>query len=239
MKPEIVLELIDLFVPESDRDNATRWLLNNRHRGWGGARKSAGRKKSSFQVEILKNKSLKSDEKKSRIQDENLKKTPETLPTVRDIRTVEFNAGYQGWTFPMQIKSEATKIWRPETIREIEIFFCCREYSVVTTINQLLERWPADIGKKNEFIVPDTRFMKPWLEWLDYKKSKRQGYKPASLPKVWKQLIELSNNDPRIAQMVVDQSIAAGWQGLFPLKNNTTAPRNLATAQKITDWIKQ
>lgn len=261
MKIDLVFELIDTFVPADQREAATRFLLTGRN--WGGARANSGQKKGctpwqkkqikDFKIKLEKpdDKQLKSEEKA--FQDSVLKSTKSfssaplekqkeqpSVPTVQDFRKVVFSAGFQNWEFPKTILAEAKKHWKPETIRAIEIDFCCREYETRTTIDELLTQWPADIESKAAFIVPDTRFTKPWLEWLDYKKSKRQGYKPASLPKVWKQLITLSGNNPAVAQQVVDQSIANGWQGLFALKAGAaTAQKNLTTAGRLTEWAKQ
>lgn len=151
----------------------------------------------------------------------------------------EFSAGYQNWTFPAEIISLAKKFWKPETIRNIEIDFSCREYSTMESIEKLLTRYPADTG--TQFQIPDARFTRPWLEWLDYKKSRKETYKNStSLQKLWNQLIKYSNNDPVLAQAVVDQSIANNYAGLFELKGNRITQKttqNTQNAQKIAEWL--
>lgn len=58
-------------------------------------------------------------------------------------------------------------------------------------------------------------------EWLDYKQKRKESYKTdASIRKCYHNLATLSDNNPTIAQMIVDQSIANNWAGLFKLKNN-------------------
>ena len=60
----------------------------------------------------------------------------------------------------------------------------------------------------------------PILEtWLDYKRKKKQSYKDEkSVRLCYQKLQELSKNNPTIAQLIVEQSIANNWAGLFELK---------------------
>ncbi len=63
----------------------------------------------------------------------------------------------------------------------------------------------------------------PWMElmqtWLVYKQSRKERYKSEmSATKCLEQLKRLSSGDPKVAQEVVDQSIANNWAGLFELK---------------------
>lgn len=66
-----------------------------------------------------------------------------------------FKAGCQGWIFPTPIRNIAAKFWSAETIREIEKQFSCQEYTVDTTIYELLAQYPQNKTK---------RFVKPTLE---------------------------------------------------------------------------
>lgn len=54
-----------------------------------------------------------------------------------------------------------------------------------------------------------------WEKWIDYRKQVRKPLKPASIPAAQRQLAAFGSD--QVA--VVEQSIANGWQGLFPLKN--------------------
>lgn len=65
-------------------------------------------------------------------------------------------------------------------------------------------------------------------EFLDYKRREKKGtYKTEStIRKAYKQLLTLSNNNPIVAKQIVEQSIANGYMGLFPLKNNNNNATN-------------
>lgn len=57
--------------------------------------------------------------------------------------------------------------------------------------------------------------------WLEYKKAKKQTYKTEqSLSLCRRNLIALSGGNPQVAMLVVEQSIANNWAGLFALKED-------------------
>ena len=58
-----------------------------------------------------------------------------------------FNAGFQNWKFAPILLNIAKKHWTADTIRKIEIDFSCQEYNTETSIQELLERYPADVSK--------------------------------------------------------------------------------------------
>lgn len=58
-----------------------------------------------------------------------------------------FNAGFQNWKFEPTLLAVAKKYWTADTIRKIEIDFSCQEYNTETSIQELLERYPADVSK--------------------------------------------------------------------------------------------
>ena len=60
-------------------------------------------------------------------------------------------------------------------------------------------------------------------KWLEYKKEKRQTYKPKGLESFKRRLMTLSGGDPIIADAIVEQSMANNYAGVFPLKNNNNA----------------
>lgn len=60
-------------------------------------------------------------------------------------------------------------------------------------------------------------------KWLEYKKEKRQTYKPKGLESFKKRLMTFSGGDPIIADAIVEQSMANNYAGVFPLKNNNNA----------------
>ena len=60
-------------------------------------------------------------------------------------------------------------------------------------------------------------------KWLEYKKEKRQTYKPKGLESFKRRLMTFSGGDPIIADAIVEQSMANNYAGVFPLKNNNNA----------------
>lgn len=85
-----------------------------------------------------------------------------------------------------------------------------------------------DLGlPRHGFVAP--AFEKPFAEWLDYKKEQFNFiYRTErSLKAAYDKLVALSGGDPRVASLIVSQSMGNGWKGLFELKNNETGtPRN-------------
>ena len=66
----------------------------------------------------------------------------------------------------------------------------------------------------------DEPFKGIFKTWLDYKSERKEYYKTEqTLKTCYKQLLRLSNNNPDMAELVVEQSIARQWQGLFELKD--------------------
>ena len=75
-------------------------------------------------------------------------------------------------------------------------------------------------------------------KWLEYKKEKRQTYKPRGLEAFKKRLMGLSGGDPVIANAVVEQSMANNYAGVFPLKNNNNANgRQSNIIDKVADIL--
>ena len=66
-----------------------------------------------------------------------------------------------------------------------------------------------------------VEFAGPFLDWLEYKKARRESYKTdKSLKACYSKLVKLSNGDAAVAAEIVEQSMANNWQGLFPLKQD-------------------
>lgn len=83
----------------------------------------------------------------------------------------------------------------------------------------------VDVKKKvGKDVMPDyvrEDYAPVFARWLDYKRARREGYKSAaSLKACYDKLVELGGNDPAVAELVVEQSMANNYAGLFPLKNN-------------------
>ena len=78
----------------------------------------------------------------------------------------------------------------------------------------------AEVVKDN-FV--DSRFEGIWQDWLEYRKAHNRPYKnEREAKKGYEHLLKLSNNDPLQAADIVNQTIANGWQGLYPDKSNGT-----------------
>jgi hypothetical protein len=104
------------------------------------------------------------------------------------------------------------------------------------------ERISKDIPKKEEwdidFALPSFRPI--MIEWLAYKKSKGQNYKDnSSIRKCYQNLIKLSDNNPTVAQMIVDHSIANNWAGLFELKINAAHQTNYSDKRSVNNQVFQ
>jgi len=64
-------------------------------------------------------------------------------------------------------------------------------------------------------------------EWLDYKRGRGQTYKTQkSFELLAEQLVQLSRGDPQTANMIVKQSMANNWAGLFELKTTNNGASN-------------
>jgi hypothetical protein len=75
----------------------------------------------------------------------------------------------------------------------------------------------------------DEKYKEPLLIWFDYKKQIKDSYKTTiGKEKCYKNLVELSKNNPDIAKKIVDQSIANNWKGLFELKEKSKQIPNYA-----------
>lgn len=65
-------------------------------------------------------------------------------------------------------------------------------------------------------------FVKKWVEWEQYRRSKRKPISPAAAAL---QIKLLSNYDETTAIQIIDFSIASDYQGLFPPKNRPVKPQ--------------
>ena len=84
-------------------------------------------------------------------------------------------------------------------------------------------------GKADAFSIPTDDILKePFEEWLAYKKEKGQPYKPQGARAALERLRNLSGNDPKTAQEIVEQSMGNNWAGLFALKDEPryTTPKS-------------
>jgi len=92
---------------------------------------------------------------------------------------------------------------------------------------------------RNVLIYPSSEFQNLWEEWIDYKKEEhRDKYKSTKTEqKAIDNLVKLSAGDYKIAEEIVNNSIANKYKGLFKPIHNTQkqAPKN--KMEQYQDWI--
>jgi hypothetical protein len=71
-----------------------------------------------------------------------------------------------------------------------------------------------------DFSFVENDFKKAFDDWIEYKKAKKKKYaNQKSIQACYEKLKELAGGNPEIAEKIVKQSMANGWEGLFELKN--------------------
>lgn len=81
----------------------------------------------------------------------------------------------------------------------------------------------------------DLDFINKWQEWLQYRAERKLArYVPVGLKRTFTKLKEDSGNNPQVAIQMIDQSLAYGWQGIFPLKNAPNGGQQQAVSTKAT-----
>lgn len=119
----------------------------------------------------------------------------------------------------------------------------CIENNNKSTINKEEKEIDKSISKKgNKFALDmsfvDETFMPIVLEWLEYKKEKRQSYKQRGFNAMYESLLKMSSNNPSVAKAIVEQSMQNNYAGLFPLKNNARFD-NLPTGMIIRETLEE
>lgn len=65
-----------------------------------------------------------------------------------------------------------------------------------------------------------SEFLESFEKWMRYKSERKESYKSeTSKLSFYNSLLKLSNNDPLIADQIIEQSISNNWAGIFELKN--------------------
>lgn len=103
---------------------------------------------------------------------------------------------------------------------------CCGSCKVSKTIEQ-----PRQQPKQPAIeIAPEwvsQEFAPVFLDWLEYKRSRREGYKTdRSLKACYNRLVNLSGGKAEVAARIVEQSMANNWKGLFPLQQHNNGTNN-------------
>lgn len=89
--------------------------------------------------------------------------------------------------------------------------------------------------------TPEGLDVAVWDSWVQYRKRIGKPLKAASIPTSQKHMATFGADQAA----VVEQSIAAGWQGLFPLKNGPAKPVNRQAALEqrnqaaVDEWLAQ
>lgn len=98
-------------------------------------------------------------------------------------------------------------------------------------------------GKGKEIFELDTSDpMTPvFIQWLDYKKERKEAYKSArGIKAALEELRNLSGNDPDKANLIIHQSFARNWAGMFELKNyGNTRPTPVQQPKTLEDYAHQ
>lgn len=77
--------------------------------------------------------------------------------------------------------------------------------------------------KQLDFLLNESNeIVNCFLKWIDYKNERGEYYKEKSLSTVFKKIKTLSNNNPLIANEIIDNSIVGNWSGLFALNKSQT-----------------
>lgn len=72
-----------------------------------------------------------------------------------------------------------------------------------------------------------VEFAGPFLDWLEYKKAKKQTYKTEqSLRACYNKLVKLSNGNADIACRIIEEAMANNWNGFFALKETSNGTTN-------------
>lgn len=177
---ELIDDILESLVDYKEFDN------------WGGSRPCAGRKpknqdeKINLKIKMNKSSCVNQDVDKDKDKDSIIKNNIINIYT-------RFNAGFQNWKFEPNLLAVAKKYWIADTIRKIEIDFSCQEYNTETSIQELLDRYPADksIGFKKPTIDEVRAYCRERMnmvdadKWYDYYTS--NGWKVGKNPmKNWK-----------------------------------------------------
>lgn len=118
--------------------------------------------------------------------------------------------------------------------REKELI--AKESELLVKEQELLKR-EAVLSVQSANKLPDISFVscdfkEVFSSWLEYKRERRESYKSKkSLESCYKKLLELSNNNPETARLIVEQSMASNWSGIFELKNGRIRAKNFSETE--------
>lgn len=97
-------------------------------------------------------------------------------------------------------------------------------------------------GKQYDLSFVAEDFVEVFAEWLEYKRARRESYNTQmGLKKCYSHLLNLSGNDVEKAKLIVEQSMANNYAGLFELKADFAkqAQRSVRVNLGIGEYINQ
>lgn len=127
---------------------------------------------------------------------------------------------------------------KEQELRDLESLLRAKEEELAKR-EAALKAKPAKEPPKMDFV--GEAFHEVFQTWLDYKRERGESYKSEKSLKIcYNKLLSLSNNDPERAKLIIEQSIANNWQGLFELKNKNSNKPNIAdydnTSKQYTEF---
>jgi DNA-binding PadR family transcriptional regulator len=100
----------------------------------------------------------------------------------------------------------------------------------ITKISQKSNKFGLDMSFVDESFIPIL------IDWLEYKKEKKQAYKQRGFATLYKNLMQMSGGNADVARKIVEQSMQNNYAGLFPLRQtNNYSPQSLPTGMIITE----
>ena len=93
---------------------------------------------------------------------------------------------------------------------------------------------PREIDINILSIIDDARFLDIILDWIKYKRERKQAYKGRKgLSQFYNRLKELSNGEPETARRIVSEAMAANYATIYPLKPQRPVATNQATRSRV------
>lgn len=137
-----------------------------------------------------------------------------------NVTTICYLSSYKAEKVDADTTSDTTSDIVPDTLRAYK-----NDNNNIMSLSKTKEDKPplSPLGKTDSgwSMLPEE--MKPIVvEWLDYKREKKQTYKPTGFKTFCKKLLQLSGGDPNKARQIVEHSMASNYSGIFELKNYGT-----------------
>lgn len=130
-----------------------------------------------------------------------------------------------------EIYKEDNNIRISSSTRTIDSTHTPTSTPIITSKNKSLKE---KLKEKFDFSFCSIAFEDIFFDWLEYKAARKESYNTQrGLEMCYNKLIKMSNNDPSIAQQIVEQSMANNWAGLYELKDGQ---RTRQTGAQPTNW---